>query len=595
MRPEVELLEARNLLSTPPTNVLVNNPAEDTTGRDTQSETAIVLGANSNVVVAYNDDGGAPPSHPWQEGGFSLSTNGGTSFTDEGTFPPAPSPYVGAFDPVLARSTLTGTIFLSGGCGSLAILKDAARVNVFRSTDNGATFNTSVSGTPGFVDGVDRADKPWMAVDNYPGPGYGNVYLVWTDFTFKNDGSLSEEGIFFTRSTDDGVTWGPSGGVPVAVKPGSNASQEAWVTVGPDHTVYLFWWDGNNPSENIVMSKSTDQGQTFSSPVTVARLNTKTSLGDLGLTYSNTNSSSFHTSVVPEAAVNPVTGDIYVVYADEPKNSIKDKADIYLTMSSDGGTTWSAPLRVNDDVTTTDQWNPAIALTPDGTHLFITWYDRRNDPTNDSLIDRYGVIGTVSGHTVSFAPNFRITDVSSPPAFGQDPFWVGANPGYMGDYDMATADNSYFYTTWGDNRLGDAFFANQPDVRFAKIPVDGETDPSLVLSGARTVAGTSAVGFAGIRSFNDPARLLVGLMNSMAGTTPAYLGPTPLNHSSDPNTQAAPALSPAAPIDEGADPIRGSSISRLSPQAAIKALDVVMADEGDADLVDGAALGVIGS
>jgi hypothetical protein len=41
----------------------------------------------------------------------------------------------------------------------------------------------------------------------------------------------------------------------------------------------------------------------------------------------------------------------------------------------------------------------------------------------------------------------------------------------MGDYDQAVADNDYFYTTWGDNRLADAFHANQPDVRFAKIPV----------------------------------------------------------------------------------------------------------------------------
>jgi hypothetical protein len=44
----------------------------------------------------------------------------------------------------------------------------------------------------------------------------------------------------------------------------------------------------------------------------------------------------------------------------------------------------------------------------------------------------------------------------------------------MGDYDQATADNSYFYTTWGDNRLGDAVHVNQPDVRFAKIPVEQE-------------------------------------------------------------------------------------------------------------------------
>jgi hypothetical protein len=62
----------------------------------------------------------------------------------------------------------------------------------------------------------------------------------------------------------------------------------------------------------------------------------------------------------------------------------------------------------------------------------------------------------------------------------------------MGDYDQAVADNSYFYTTWGDNRLGDAFFANQPDVRFAKIPVTGlQTD--TVLTAAGSSGGTLTV------------------------------------------------------------------------------------------------------
>jgi len=47
------------------------------------------------------------------------------------------------------------------------------------------------------------------------------------------------------------------------------------------------------------------------------------------------------------------------------------------------------------------------------------------------------------------------------------------------------ADNSYFYTTWGDNRLGNAFHANQPDVRFAKIPVTGPA-AALTAAGAGT-------------------------------------------------------------------------------------------------------------
>jgi hypothetical protein len=272
-----------------------------------------------------------------------------------------------------------------------------------------------------------------------------------------------------------------------------------------------------------MMRKSTDQGQTFSNPVTVARLNTKTNLGDLGLTYSNTNSSSFHTSVIPQAAVNPVTGDIYVVYADEPKNSIKDKADIFFAESTDGGATWSVPLRVNDDNTTNDQWNPAIAVTPDGSHVGIFWYDRRLDPAN-SLIDRFGEIATISGDTVGFLPNFRITDISFLPAFDQDSLLVAfGNTRYMGDYDMATADNNYFYTTWGDNRSGDAFFANQPDVRFAKIPVTGigGADPPATLSGPslppkRPPTGATAPGKADLAG--------AAILLSAAGSTPPALG-----------------------------------------------------------------------
>src|SRR5262249_32312355 len=137
---------------------------------------------------------------------------------------------------------------------------------------------------------------------------------------------------------------------------------------------------------------------------------------------------------------------------------------------------WTTPFKVNDDTTTTDQWQPALGITPDGTHLFITWYDRRNDPS-DSLIDRFGVIGTISGSTVTFGANFKITQPdagkttsSFPAVVGQDPAIVST---YMGDYDQAAADNTFFYTTWGDNRLADAAHVNEPDVRFEKITMSG--------------------------------------------------------------------------------------------------------------------------
>jgi hypothetical protein len=584
----VEVLEARNLLNGTPTNVLVNNPAEDTISmQDTQSETAIVLGANSNVIVSYNDTGAGTFPTPLNPtlAGYSLSTNTGSSFTDEGQLPHT-LPYWAGYDPVLARSSKTGTVFESvNSIDSDLMAGSGERVLIYRSVDNGQTFSAPINGTPGFVPGVDIADKPWIAVDNYPGPGYGNAYLAWTDFNTN----LFAQDIFFTRSTNDGQDWGPSGGITIQAPKlfGGNSHNfsGANVTVGPDHAVYVFWWD-NTQNASILMRKSTDQGQTFSDPVTVAGLKTHGYHGDLGLTDSS--GRTFTTNAFPQAAVNPVTGDIYVVYDDQGHGS-QDKADIYFTESCDGGQTWSKSVRVNDDATYNDQRQPAIAVTPDGSHVGIFWYDRRLDPA-DNLIDRFGAIGTVSGHSLTFAPNFRITDVSFQPAFGQDP---RVSPNYMGDYDMATADNNYFYTTWGDNRLSDAFFANQPDVRFAKIPVGGETDPSLVVGGTPALAETSPSAYSSDGSGSDPARLLVGVINSMAATTPVNHSAFPLGRSTNQNNHEVPVMPTDVPNDTRAAQVRASSNSRLTPAADTNALDLVLVEAGDAGLADGLALGMI--
>jgi hypothetical protein len=496
VRPQVEVLEARNLLSVP-ANVLVNNPNEDGASRDfTQSETNSVVFGNT-IVVGYNDTDtlGASVQLDTHTQGVSISTNGGQTFTDKGTLPTGSN---GPFsDPVLARDQSSGTIYwASVAAGNFLGVGPAGgpsppfvpAIDVNRSFDGGATFQTAVNAAPGF--GTNNyLDKPWIAVDNFPGPGQGNVYVAFNNFLFTSAGA-NDQGIYFTRSTDGGNSWGPSGGMPIRTPKGNQAGVNAggaYVTVGPDHAVYVFWWDFSDGA-TIRMSKSTDFGATFSTPSIVAGLKTHGSIGDLGLTDGSGNS--FETNAYPQAAVNPVTGDIYVAYDDEASGST-DKADIFFTMSTDGGNSWSKPGRVNDDTTTNDQWFPALAMTPDGKHVGIFWYDRRLDPANN-LIDRFGVIGDVSGHTVNFRANFRITDVSFPPEFNIDHPVVRGN--YMADYDSASADNNNFYTTWGDNRLPDAnnpAIANQPDVRFAKIPVSG-LDPASAPLAPRSFVGAPA-------------------------------------------------------------------------------------------------------
>jgi hypothetical protein len=404
-----------------PYNSLTNNNAGATgTGFFTQSETAIAAFGNT-VVVGFNDSGSnAGGTNKFT--GFARSIDGGATFTDGGTLPTNPGGDAG--DPVLARDNSTGRIYFA------TLGFSVSTIQVFRSDDNGATWMAPVNGTPG----GSSEDKEWITVDNFAGAGNGNVYLVSRRFG-------AGPGIYFFRSTDQGATFGPNLGTLIVT-----GSQGAFVAVGPDHSVYVFWYAG----ATLQMRKSTDQGLTFGAPVTVASGLVGGTNGDLGLTgirQGTTTAAGFRSSEFPHAAVNPVNGNIYATFANNPAGV--DKADIFVVQSTDGGATWGAPVRVNDDATTTDQWQPTLAVTPDGSNLGIFYYSRQEDPINNNLFKFYGRTASISGPTLAFSPSFAISDVASLPEFGRDSV---INPTYMGDYDMAVGTSGAFHVVWADNR-----------------------------------------------------------------------------------------------------------------------------------------------
>src|SRR5215475_8169580 len=404
-----------------PFNSLTNNNAGATgTGFFTQSETTIAAFGNT-VVVGFNDSG-SNSGGTNKFTGFARSTNGGATFTDGGTLPTNPGGDAG--DPVLARYNTTGRIYFA------TLGFSVSTIQVFRSDDDGATWMAPVNGTPG----GSSEDKEWITVDNFAGPGNGNVYLLSRRFG-------AGPGIYFFRSTDQGATFGPNLGTLIVT-----GSQGAFVAVGPDHSVYVFWYAG----ATIQMRKSTDQGLTFGAPVTVASGLVGGTNGDLGLTgirQGTTTASGFRSSEFPHAAVNPVNGNIYATFANNPPGV--DKADVFLVQSTDGGGAWGAPVRVNDDATTTDQWQPTLAVTPDGANLGIFYYSRQEDPVDNNLFKFYGRTASISGPTLAFAPSFAISDVASLPEFGRDNV---INATYMGDYDMAVGTSGAFHVVWADNR-----------------------------------------------------------------------------------------------------------------------------------------------
>jgi len=61
------------------------------------------------------------------------------------------------------------------------------------------------------------------------------------------------------------------------------------------------------------------------------------------------------------------------------------------------------------------------------------------------------------------------------PEFGRDSI---VNSVYMGDFDTASADNSFFYVAWGDNRddLAGGQGRKDPNVFFDKVPIGSDTN-----------------------------------------------------------------------------------------------------------------------
>jgi hypothetical protein len=92
---------------------------------------------------------------------------------------------------------------------------------------------------------------------------------------------------------------------------------------------------------------------------------------------------------------------------------------------------------------------PALAVKPDGTQLFVAWYDRLGD-TNNSLIDVFGRWTTIASNgDVSFHTNdFRITTTNFPPVFAGTLADNKTNGHYDPVYPPGGVNLHWWYPEW---------------------------------------------------------------------------------------------------------------------------------------------------
>jgi hypothetical protein len=244
-------------------------------------------------------------------------------------------------------------------------------------------------------------DKEWIATDNSTSSCSGNVYASWTHFVDN-----TTDKIFFSRSTDHGVTWSGSLHIDSAAQDG--AVQGSQVAVGPDGSVYVAYevFTGTGSTGQQFIAKSTNCGKSFGTPVAA-------SPGFNNLSFS----SPYRDNSFPALAVNPASGFIYLVYTDQPTANSRTR---FVVSTTAGGLTFSAPKTVNDS-SKGQRLMPAVAADTNGV-VHISWFDTRNFASVTSL-DIFASYTKDNG--VNFAHNARVT---------ASPIVASAAGDFIGDY-----------------------------------------------------------------------------------------------------------------------------------------------------------------
>ncbi len=414
--------------------------------RRAQAEPHIIRSPiDANVLVATFQEGRFPDGGA-VDCGYSISRDGGLTWTRELiphiTKPVDGGPFERASDPVAAVD-LRGAVYLN----TLGVTGNPPRLSsilVSKSVDSGSVFSAPVH-VAASLGSANFLDKNWMAINTFAGsPTANRIALAFTYPTSTNlPVGFSTQPIVTTFSDDGGTSWSELnflkalvciGGMPVFLPNGSMA---------------VFYWsylnETSTASENrIEMAFSPDSGVSYQA----ARLVARPVIHDDPVARDGFNLFS--------VATDRQVGALYLTYQGKERTTPR----IFFTRSIDLGTTWSEPVSVNDTPAARSVFNPAIAVSPDGQHVSIIFYDKRQDPGFGNFVDLY--LAESFDGDLTWEPNARVSEVSSDLRLAP----LTDRGRMLGDYQAIAADVDFAtpaVACWIDTRTG------SPDPFVARI------------------------------------------------------------------------------------------------------------------------------
>jgi hypothetical protein len=372
----------------------------------------------------------------FRQAGWGYTSNGGATWT----FPGVLENNVFRSDPVLKSDSSGGFFYLS--------LLETFFDDMWRSLDGGASYTRLASATGG--------DKQWFTIDNTSSSGHGFQYQSWST------GGNNYGGRQFSRSTDGGFTWINPVNIPNSPSWGTqdvNTSGDLFIG-GVNLNTGQIWCERSTNAKNSGVTPSFDQ----STPVNLG--------GDIAISERiNPDGLVGQVFLAVDRSTTTTKDNVYMLASVLPTGS-RDGSDVMFVRSSDGGHTFSAPVRVNDDPVNSSKWHwfGTLSVAPNG-RIDSVWLDSRNaaNNTDSQLFYSYSTDGGVT-----WAPNVAVSN-------SFNPFLGYPNQSKLGDYITIVSDNT------GGNVAYAATFNGEEDVYYVRVaPASGS---GLVLTSAASVKG----------------------------------------------------------------------------------------------------------
>ncbi|MEA2236613.1 MAG: hypothetical protein QOC81_1337 [Thermoanaerobaculia bacterium] len=376
------------------------------------------------------------------------------------------------------------------------------KVQSYRSANGGATwtFDGTISGSQ------TNTDKQMQWIDHSASSPYANNnYVIW------HNGNPA----FMNRRTSSG--WG----TPIQVSNSAATGTCIGADVKTNSAGDVFGFFPDTGSRGIFVVKSTNGGTSYGTPVSLV---TTYDSYDIGVPAFSSRRILVYVS--GGAYKNGATNNVYALWTDlsgdsgctaaanEPGTNVSStcKTRVWFSRSTDGGTTWSARVKINNQGGLNDQFNQFLAVDETNGNLGAIYYDTVAD-AGRKKVDVYYQLSTDGG--VTWQAAVKVTTAMT------DETVSGSDSGnQFGDYNSLSGYANAFFPSWTDRRNN-----AKEEIWTAKITTS--TTPTYSISGNAGTTGATVT--AGSGSATSDGSSNYSIANLAAGTytvTPSKSGCT---------------------------------------------------------------------